>query len=416
MAEEFRMPDLGEGLTEAEIVSWSVEVGDHVELNQVIAEVESAKALVELPSPYAGVVEALLVDAATTVPVGTPIVRIRTDDAPMSTDDELPPAEENQVLVGYGPGAEPESKRRRARETTRPDSPSTPRPDATPAARRLARERGIDLSTVSGSGPDGAVTVGDLDIADAVGDLDTADAAGDLDIAQDSESRRIPVRGVRKQMAAAMVDSAFTAPHATVFVTVDVTRSMELLGRLRSRPEFDGLPLTPLTLVAKATVAAVRGLPEINASWDGDSIVVHRSVNLGIAAATSRGLVVPNVKDAQALTLAELCRAIGELTETARSGKATPSDLSGGTISITNVGPFGVDAGTPILNPGEAAILCLGRVAKRPWVYEDDLMVRDVATLSLTFDHRVIDGEQASTFLSQVGAMLADPAALIAHL
>lgn len=402
MAQEFRMPDLGEGLTEAEIVSWSVEVGDRVELNQVIAEVESAKALVELPSPYAGVVEALLVDAETTVPVGTPIVRIRTDD-------EAPTTEKNQVLVGYGPGAEPESKRRRTRDATRSGSPSTTRPDATPAARRLARERGIDLSTVSGSGPDGAVTVGDL--------------CGATETAPDNGVSRVPVRGVRKQMAAAMVGSAFTAPHATVFLTADMTRSMELLGRLRSRPEFDGLTLTPLTLVAKALVTAIRGLPEMNASWDEatGSIVLHRSVNLGIAAATPRGLVVPNVKDAHAMTLVELCRAIGALTETARSGRATPADLSGGTISITNVGPFGVDTGTPILNPGEAAILCLGQVAKRPWVqesklHEAELTVRDVTTLSLTFDHRVIDGEQGSMFLARVGSMLTDPADLIAHL
>lgn len=391
MAQEFRMPDLGEGLTEAEIVSWSVEVGDRVELNQVIAEVESAKALVELPSPYAGVVDAILVNAETTVPVGTPLIRIRTDDAELA-------GEQNPVLVGYGPGVEPESKRSRPRDSAPTPSPRTPRPDATPAARRTARERGIDLSTVIGTGPGGAVTPKDLD--------------------SDGGATRVPVRGVRKQMATAMVSSAFTAPHATVFLTVDVSRSMELLDRLRAGPDFGGFYPTPLTIVAKATVTAIRNHPYINASWDEDAgeLVLHRSVNVGIATATERGLVVPNVKNAQRLTLAQLCRAIGELTATARAGKSTPAELAGGTVSITNVGPFGVDTGTPILNPGEAAILCLGLVSKRPWVHEAEVAVRDVTTLSLTFDHRIIDGEQGSKFLASVGAMLTDPANLIAHL
>lgn len=385
------MPDLGEGLTEAEIVSWSVEVGDRVELNQVIAEVETAKALVELPSPYAGVVDTILVNAETTVPVGTPLIRIRTDDAE-------PVGEQNPVLVGYGPGVEPESKRARPRDAAPSVSPRSSRPDATPAARRAARARGIDLSEVTGTGPAGAVTPRDLDSGGGV--------------------TRVPVHGVRKQMATAMVRSAFTAPHATVFLTVDMSRSMELLDRLRAGHGFDDYSPTPLTMVAKATVTAIVDHPEINASWDDDAdeAVLHRSVNLGIATASERGLVVPNVKNAHRLTLAQLCRAIGELTETARAGKAVPAELVGGTVSITNVGPFGVDGGTPILNLGEAAIVCLGLVAKRPWVHEGDVAVRDVATLSLTFDHRVIDGEQGSKFLASVGAMLTDPANLIAHL
>ncbi|MFE7422759.1 dihydrolipoamide acetyltransferase family protein [Rhodococcus sp. NPDC057529] len=414
MAQEFRLPDLGEGLTEAELVSWAVEVGQTIELNQVIGEVETAKALVELPSPYPGVVEELLVAPGATVPVGTPIIRITTDAAVEEAPARTP------VLVGYGPEAAAESKRARRRsvgpETARPESarPDRRRPDASPAARLAARERGIDLAVVTGTGPSGSVTRNDVE--SHAGSTEPAVSPEPSESLQ--HETRTPVRGVRKQTAAAMVRSAFTAPHVTEFVTVDVTRSVELLDRLRDLPEFEGLSVTPLSLVAKAMIVALRANPSLNASWDEENqeIVTKHYVNLGIAAATPRGLMVPNIKEAQSLSLVELCRAITELTATARSGKAAPTQLTGGTVSITNVGVFGVDAGTPILNPGEAAILCLGSVGKRPWVHEGELAVRWVTTLSVSFDHRVVDGEQGSRFLSSVAAMLHDPASLLAHL
>ncbi|WAM13774.1 dihydrolipoamide acetyltransferase family protein [Rhodococcus sp. JS3073] len=413
MAQEFRLPDLGEGLTEAELVSWAVEVGQTIELNQVIGEVETAKALVELPSPYAGVVEELLVPAGATVPVGTPIIRIATDAA-----TEEPPAR-TPVLVGYGPEAAAESKRARRKLVTAPETgtsgPHRRRPDASPAARAAARELGVDLAVIAGTGPSGAVTRSDVESHAGSAGQALPSASGP---APSERETRTPIRSVRKQTAAAMVRSAFTAPHVTEFVTVDVTRSVELLERLRENPAFEGLSVTPLSLVAKAMIVALRENPSLNASWDEENqeIVTKHYVNLGIAAATPRGLVVPNIKEAQSLSLLELCRAITELTATARTGRAEPAQLTGGTVSITNVGVFGVDAGTPILNPGESAILCLGSVTRRPWVHEDELAVRWVTTLSVSFDHRVVDGEQGSRFLSSVAAMLHDPASLLAHL
>ncbi|MFC0450279.1 dihydrolipoamide acetyltransferase family protein [Rhodococcus jostii] len=416
MAQEFRLPDLGEGLTEAELVSWAVEVGQTIELNQVIGEVETAKALVELPSPYAGVVADLLVSPGTTVPVGTPIIRITTDAA----TEELPTR--TPVLVGYGPEAAAESKRARRKLVAAAETGAVPdrrRPDSSPAARVAARELGVDLAVVAGTGPSGAVTRNDVKShAGSAGQV-VSPTPEPSEFSEPSEREtRTPIRSVRKQTAEAMVRSAFTAPHVTEFVTVDVTRSVELLDRLRELPEFEGLSVTPLTLVAKAMIVALRKNPSLNASWDEEhqEIVTKHYVNLGIAAATPRGLVVPNIKDAQALSLLELCGAITELTATARSGRATPAQLTGGTVSITNVGVFGVDAGTPILNPGESAILCLGSVTQRPWVHEDELAVRWVTTLSVSFDHRVVDGEQGSRFLSSVAAMLHDPASLLAHL
>lgn len=354
--EEFRLPDLGEGLTEAELVSWSVAVGDTVELNATIGEVETAKALVELPSPFAGVVRGLLVQPGTTVPVGTPIIRVET------AGDEVPPApRQDAVLVGYGPSAPAVSRRR------------------VPHASRQTGAR---------SGP--VHTRRD---------------------AQDARETRTPIRGVRRETAAAMVASAAAAPHVTEFLTVDVTESVTLLARLRASAAFDGLHLTPLSLVAKALLLALRAHPALNSAWDegAQEIVTKHYVNLSIATATERGLMVPNVKDAERLTLPELCRAIGALTDTARSGRATPADLTGGTVTITNVGVYGIDTGTPILNPGEAAILALGAIAKRPWVVGDDIVARNVTTLSVTVDHRLVDGEQASRFLADLGAMLRDP-------
>ena len=397
---EFRLPDLGEGLTSADLVEWTVGVGDTVELNQVLAQVETAKALVELPSPYVGVVRELLVEPGTTVPVGTPIIRIEEPaDSPSPSDSQSP-----GVLVGYGPAAERPSRRRNRVTPHSQTAASTERRPATPSARRAAREAGIDLSEITGSGFDGAVTA--ADVADAL----TVQAPSD-------NATRLASSGIRKQMASAMVAST-RAPQASVFLTADVTPSMELLGRLRSSEAFTGLSLTPLTLAAKAMVAAIASHPMVNAHWDearGDA-AVDDDVNLGIAVASERGLSVPNIKSAQTLSLVQLARAVTELTVAAREGKTDVRHLTGGTVTITNVGVFGVDGGIPLLNPGEAAILCLGSVSERPWVIERKIEVRSVVTLTLTFDHRVLTGEQAARFLSFVAEMLANPDLLLTHL
>jgi 2-oxoisovalerate dehydrogenase E2 component (dihydrolipoyl transacylase) len=472
--ESFRLPDLGEGLADAELLHWNVAVGDTVTLNQVIAEVETAKAAVELPSPYAGQVLALHVSEGETVTVGTPIITFAVDAPAGSSNAASAPAEAGAkeervpVLVGYGATSGTSSRRRNGRPrppgipstgaqlaeappvaprpadrpadappagpaelrsspadapsaltpspvTARsgPDAPSAPAPEATrplakPLVRKLARDNGVELSLIPGSGPGGIVTRQDvLDYLAAPPALEPPAAPAGPGSTSEREER-IPIRGVRKATAQAMVRSAFTAPHVTEFVTVDVTPTMELLQRLRASAYTDGVRLTMLAFVAKALLSALRRHPTLNSSWDEEAqeIVVKRYVNLGIATATPRGLMVPNLKDVGDLDLIGLARALQQLTETAREGRATPADLTGGTISITNVGVFGVDSGTPILNPGEAAILCLGAVREQPWVHEGALAIRWVTTLSLSFDHRLVDGEQGSRFLADIAATL----------
>ena len=408
---EFQLPDLGEGLTEADLVSWTVGVGDRVELNQVVAEVETAKAVVELPSPFAGTVAELLAEPGSTVPVGTPIIRIAvtTDGAPDGPDTPSTAASHTPVLVGYGPGAAPVS--RRAARTRPPAEPTVEhtephlhtephRPDAKPSARREAKRLGIDLTTVTGTGKGGVVTRSDV--------RRTADRAARADT---DHEQRVPITGVRKRTADAVTRSAFTAPHATVFLTCDVTATVDLVERLRAHPSFAGKHPTALTIVAAALLRAVADQPILNASWDEDAaeIATRGHVNLGIATATDEGLLVPVVRGAQALSLPDLAEAIRTVTTTARAGRATPADLTGGTISITNVGVFGIDTGTPILVPGEAAILAVGAIAPRPWVVDDVLVVRRVVTLSLSFDHRLVDGEQAGRALAAIGDVLRDP-------
>ncbi|MEV8179563.1 dihydrolipoamide acetyltransferase family protein [Cellulosimicrobium funkei] len=539
---EFRLPDLGEGLTESDIVSWHVHAGDRVELNQVIAEVETAKALVDLPSPYAGVVASLHAEEGQTVSVGEPLVTFEVDDsaAPVSgggaapvTDgaaapgaakvparvpDAVPalvgavagvvggvgtaptgglsdgparssggdpavdpattladPADAPEPnLVGYGArpdrvGRPARRPRRAATETqvSRPDVAEAPRrttvtgerPRSTPPVRALAKKLGVRIDRVEGSGRDGLITREDVlaavschrDVArrprdehhahpatsagpgapsgekrelappdrgrGATSPLSAPGAATGVaaDRAAGLEAEVVPVRGVRKHTAAAMVASAFTAPHATVFLTVDVTRSVELLERLRTHRLARGARITVLALAARALCLVLPRHPALNSAWrdlpDGSAeIVRHRRVHLGIAVATDRGLVVPHVPDAQALDLPDLAVALTDLTTTARDGRTTPERLTGGTISITNVGVFGVDAGTPILVPGEAAILGLGAVRRRPWEHDGEVALRDVVTLSLSFDHRVVDGEQGARFLADLGALLEDPA------
>ncbi|MDQ0029015.1 pyruvate dehydrogenase E2 component (dihydrolipoamide acetyltransferase) [Arthrobacter bambusae] len=473
MIKEFRLPDLGEGLTESEILSWKVAVGDTVTLNQVIAEVETAKAVVELPSPFAGTVAALHEQAGSVVEVGKPIVSFEVDDAGASPSGvggtgagatsegasaENPAetaAKREPNLVGYGAVVERSGRPARRQRTfaggvaereatvepaveaaVEPVSAAEAlpavesmapfaaqgertaekeRPRSTPPVRKLARDLGIDLEMVKGTGPRGLITRSDVqDFAagpQAQGAGSEVHAAAAVGASGERETRT-PIKGVRKFTAAAMVQSAFTAPHVTEFLTVDVTPTMELLTRLKARREFAGYKLTPLTIAAKAVLIALRRNPTLNSRWDdrAQEIVQFNYVNLGIAAATPRGLTVPNIKDADRMTLLELSTALSALTDTARSGKTSPADLTGGTISITNIGVFGIDAGTPILNPGEAAIVALGSVRKAPWVHNDELAVRQVMSLSLSFDHRLVDGEQGSKFLADLGAILSDPA------
>ncbi|MCU1562607.1 MAG: dihydrolipoamide acyltransferase [Arthrobacter sp.] len=433
MIKEFRLPDLGEGLTESEIVSWKVRVGDTVALNQILAEVETAKAVVELPSPFAGVIAALHEQPGTVVEVGKPIVsfEIEGDDgaapggAPAADGDTSGAAGGRQPnLVGYGAVLEGSGRpARRARISavpaagpgeTRSGIQAGERPRSTPPVRKLAKDLGVDLEAVAGSGEHGLITRDDvLNFVEAA--LPAAPVPAGVP-ARGVRETRIPVKGVRKFTAAAMVASAFTAPHVTEFLTLDVTPTMELLARLKASPAFAGYKLTPLTLVAKAVLIALRKHPTLNSRWDeaAQEIVQFNYVNLGIAAATPRGLTVPNIKDADRMSLAELSTALTALTESARAGTTSPSELAGGTISVTNIGVFGIDAGTPILNPGEAAILALGAVRKLPWEYQDEVALRQVLTLSLSFDHRLVDGEQGSRFLQDLGAILADPGMALA--
>lgn len=473
---KFNLPDPGEGLVEAEIVSWRVAVGDQVKVNDIVVEIETSKSLVELPIPWAGTVAEILVPEGETVDVGTPIVTIDdgsgagepsapdAKDAGGSKDTDQSDGEERVPnLVGYG--AAPSSTRRRARrrpqdpgaQQTQSDaarsfdtaapvghhtdealplggqgasepqgslpSPGTghslvdgsgapkQRPRVKPPLRKYAKNLGVDLDTVTPSGPDGIITRDDIRAAAEAGTPASAPVS-----TTGGEEVRIPIKGVRKATAAAMVSSAFTAPHVTEWVEVDVTESMEFLARLRKRREFAEVKLSPTVLVARAVCLAVAANPEVNASWDeaNQEIVLHPHVNLGIAAATPRGLVVPNIKSAETMGIKELAEKLTALVTTARSGKTQPADMSGGTLTITNIGVFGVDAGTPILNPGEAMIVATGQIARKPWVIgsglDERVEARDVMTLSCSFDHRLVDGEQGSKFLARVAGILADPA------
>jgi pyruvate dehydrogenase E2 component (dihydrolipoamide acetyltransferase) len=529
---QFRLPDAGEGLTEAEILKWYVRPGDVVTVNQALVEIETAKAAVELPCPFAGVITELLAPEGATVDVGTPIVTVDVDPdgapgvpAAAQAADAIPappedgavepgligspaPGGRTAVLVGYGPRSVTAKRRARkpaggapagpagtapggpavangspakaevataaafgagpagpvaAPATSAPGpapsasapavpapsalvpsapAPSAPAPSAPvltpvpaagaggpasvsvlakPPVRKLARDLGVDLATVTGSGTNGVITRGDIESAarpaeapapaPAPAAVTTSPAVWDV-----SREQRIPIKGVRKHTAAAMVASAFTAPHATEWVTVDMTATMELRNRVAAMREFAGIKVSPLLFVARAVLLAVRRHPMINSAWDeqAQEIVVKEYVNLGIAAATPRGLVVPNIKDAARLSVRELAEALGQLTETARAGRTAPADMAGGTITITNVGVFGVDGGTPILNPGETAILALGAVRDMPWVVDGEVTVRKVSQLSLSFDHRIVDGQLGSQFLSDLAAVLTDPGLALA--
>jgi 2-oxoisovalerate dehydrogenase E2 component (dihydrolipoyl transacylase) len=495
---EFKLPDPGEGLTEAEIVTWNVKAGDTVKVNDIVVEIETAKSLVELPVPFAGTVTELLVAEGTMVEVGTPIIAVDTSGGAAPVQDapaagavepgmEGSPApkmaaaaaaaqQEEQieegkiggttstgrtaVLVGYGV-KQTEAKRRPRKGAVAPAVqspvspadepiailPAAPTPSAgTPSAgtptsartggaralakppvRKYAKDLGVDLAQVAGSGEGGIITRADVEahVGAATADAPaastvapTATPAARLATPSDgTRETRVPIKGVRKMTAQAMVGSAFTAPHVTEWVTVDATATMELVERLKKDREFRDVKVTPLLVLAKAMCVALRRHPEVNATWDetAQEIVVKHYVNLGIAAATPRGLIVPNIKDADRLSMRELADAIGALTATAREGRTQPAEMSGGTITITNVGVFGVDTGTPIINPGESAILAFGAVRRQPWVVEhadgsETIEPRWVTQLALSFDHRLIDGELGSRFIADVGAILADPA------
>lgn len=433
-AHQFRLPDVGEGLEEAEVVTWHVAVGDTVAHNQVLVEIETAKSLVELPSPFEGIVLDLLVPEGETVAVGTPIISIGAESnsgvaadpptqapspatSPEAAPEDAEPAP--SVLVGYGPSESSGTSRRRRTPAASVngnesdgvatgEAPARTTTKAKPPVRKLAKNLGVDLTAVVASGPHNTVTRQDV-----LGHADSLQPAvpGEPSPADAASETRIPVKGVRKATAAAMVGSAFTAPHVTEFVTVDVTRSVKLVDKLKSEKAFEGSRVTMLLLVARALLAAVREFPDINASWDGKSneIVLHHRVNLGIAAATPRGLMVPNIKDAGSLSLPGLAGALTELVRTARDGKSTPEDMSRGTITITNIGGFGVDAGTPILNPGEAAILCVGAVRRTPWEHKGEVALRWTTQLALSFDHRLVDGELGSRVLARVAKILENP-------
>ena len=456
--EIFHMPDAGEGLTEADVVTWRVAVGDTVEVNQPLVEIETAKSLVELPCPVDGVVVELLVAEGDTVDVGAPIARFDVDpggeggeqvtvpeagsevDAaqvtvprgegaggearPESAPAEEPAAEPGAVLVGYGVKAGSAARRPRKEGSLDPVGGADTLSDypvlAKPPVRKLAKELGVEITTVTPSGPGGLVTREDVEQAAKANDVRSlATYATDdqpwLESGYSSDggrSTRVPVKSVRKRTAEAMVKSAFTAPHVTVFHTADVTESMELVKRLKADREFQDVRVTPLLIVAKALLLAVRRHPEINASWDDErqEIVYKHFVNLGIAASTPRGLLVPNIKDAHRLPMRELAVEIGTLTSLARENRTPPSALAGGTISITNVGPLGIDTGTPILNPGESAILAFGAIREQPWVHEGEIKIRWVTQLALSFDHRLVDGELGARVLADVGRVMSDPA------
>jgi pyruvate dehydrogenase E2 component (dihydrolipoamide acetyltransferase) len=423
MAAIFALPDVGEGLTEAEILRWHVATGDTVTVNQIIVEIETAKAAVELPSPYAGVVSELFAEPGATVAVGAPIIAIDpvsdSTAEPTSVSGTAPASAGEEgvagriaTMVGYGPQTTTATRRPRKAPPAVPPAHGLV-PLAKPPVRKLAKELGIDLRTVLASGVDGVITREDVQRAAQV----TSNGTGAADSPRSGQQRREAVRGVRKATAAAVVSSAFTAPHVTVFLTVDVTAMMELRARLARQSLFRDLKLTPLAFAARAVCMALRRIGEVNARWDeaAGEIVYFDYVHLGIAAATPRGLVVPKIRNAERMSLRELAVALQELAASAREGRTSPADMLGGTISITNIGVFGVDTGTPILNSGESAILALGAIRDMPWVVDGAIVPRKVCQLALSVDHRVVDGQQASQFLADVGALLTDPALAITY-
>ena len=472
----FKLPDVGEGLLEAEIVSWKVKLGDVVAVNDVIVEIETAKSLVELPSPYAGVVTQLMVAEGETVDVGTAIIAIGSEasvaaaaPAPAAHAPAAPEEEAPKPLVGSGPKADAVKRRPRISSpsavptkaaapapvvpvaSTTPVATPAPAPEVTSAAvqetastiitkatatagrlvaranralakppvRKAAKDMGIDLNEVSATGLRGEVTKKDLL---SYQDQRTAehDGAGTFwapasgtGLEDDPRIERIKVKGVRKATAKAMVESAFSAPHVSIFVDVDASRTMEFVKRLKVSRDFEGIKVSPLLILAKAVIWAAARNPSVNATWTGDEIIIKHFMNLGIAAATPRGLMVPNIKDAQNLSLKELAIALNSLATTARAGKTSPADMRGGSLTITNIGALGIDTGTPIINPGEVAIVAFGTIKQKPWVLDGEVIPRWITTLGGSFDHRVVDGDLSARFMADVAAIMEEPALLL---
>lgn len=451
----FDLPDVGEGLTEAEIVTWKVKVGDVVSVNQIIVEIETAKSLVELPCPFAGTVAQLMANEGDTVNVGSPIIAVTVSEATAAvaaatsmhdavasnavvteaiqtvSDVAASSVEEKPQpnLVGYGVSSAAPSRRRRAaagvvatgavQAVVSNAAPATdliavvPSGDAVlakPPIRKLAKDMNVDISKVKPTGLSGEVTREDVMAAVQVASVFKNQTTPE---AKTEREERIPVKGVRKAIASAMVQSAFTAPHVSIFVDVDATRTMEYVKRLKASADFAGVKVTPLLIMAKAMIWAVRRNPMVNSTWTDTEIIVHNFVNFGVAAATPRGLIVPNIKDADQMSMLELAMALEKLAATAREGKTTPQDMQNGTITITNIGVFGVDTGTPILNPGEVGIVALGSIRPKPWVVDNEILVRQVTTIGATFDHRVVDGDVASRFVQDVASVIEEPALLL---
>ncbi|ALE93320.1 branched-chain alpha-keto acid dehydrogenase subunit E2 [Arthrobacter alpinus] len=441
----FKLPDVGEGLLEAEIVSWKVKAGDVVAINDVIVEIETAKSIVELPSPYAGMVAQLMVAEGDTVDVGTDIIAIGSEATAADVASAVAPAEagasapvqekEAEVmkpLVGSGPKAD--AVRRRPRVSPAPaSSPGSAIPGsagpgsaqanrvlAKPPVRKTAKDLGINLADVVPTGPRGEITKKDLlgyqeqRVAEQQEQVGTfwapAAASGGP---EDPREERIKVKGVRKATAKAMVESAFSAPHVSIFVDVDASRTMEFVKRLKASRDFEGIRVSPLLILAKAVIWAAARNPSVNATWAGDEIIIKHFMNLGIAAATPRGLMVPNIKDAQDLSLKELAIALNSLAATARAGKTTPADMQGGSLTVTNIGVLGIDTGTPIINPGEVAIVAFGTIKLKPWVVDGEVVPRWITTLGGSFDHRVVDGDLSARFMADVAAIMEEPALLL---
>ncbi len=441
---DFPLPDVGEGLTEAEIVQWRVKKGDVVAVNDILVEIETAKSLVELPSPFAGTIVALLAGEGDTVPVGTPIIQVDSESGVPAT---LHPAPEpvaatatpeskgegnaktepvaEAVLVGYGSAGHVTSRRGSRTATVTPAEvphdadrgetvvypPADSAPVmAKPPVRKLAKELGVDISKVLATGARGEVTRDDVvrqsQVTTVFRNVETPEWPSERE-------EYIPVKGVRKAIATAMVKSKFEAPHVSVFVDVDATRTMDFVKRLKSSPDFQGIRVSPLLVMARAVIWAVQRNPNVNSSWTDKDIIVHHYVNLGIAAATPRGLIVPNVKEAHTLNMKQLALGLENLTVTARDGKTTIDDMSNGTITITNLGSFGVDTGTPIINPGEVSIVVLGAIKQKPWIVDGRVEARFVTTIGASFDHRVVDGDVASRFLADVASIIEEPAMLL---
>ncbi|MEU9178012.1 dihydrolipoamide acetyltransferase family protein [Streptomyces sp. NPDC048550] len=429
---EFKLPDLGEGLTEAEIVRWLVAVGDVVAIDQPVVEVETAKAMVEVPCPYGGVVTARFGEEGTELPVGAPLITVAVG---AGADEVVEPEDSGSgnVLVGYGTDHSRTARRRRVRPGSAAPAvaaapapapiapaPLAPVPVATgpvavisPLVRKLARDHGIDLRALRGSGPEGLILRADVEAALRAPEPAAVPAPAPVAVAASGE--RIPLKGLRGVVAEKLSRSRREIPDATCWVDADAT---ELMAARAAMNAVGGPKISVLALLARICTAALAKYPELNSTVDlaANEIVRLPSVHLGFAAQTERGLVVPVVRDAQARGAESLSAEFARLTEVARAGKLAPADLTGGTFTLNNYGVFGVDGSTPIINHPEAAMLGVGRIVAKPWVHEGELAVRKVVQLSLTFDHRVCDGGTAGGFLRYVADCVESPAVLLRSL